>query len=482
MFVLTLLLGVLQWSGCVPSRAEVIPANPDKRVPVEVMSVEKSLLTEIGDYSGTLAPRKSVTITAEVPGKVLEVPVEEGDWVSKGDLLLKIDEEPYRLAEEQALSNLEGAKLAVAQAESNLAVQTKTLAAQKAQAEAALAMSQARLNMVENGARPEEKRQTRAVVEAAEINRDNAESEYNRVQALYEGNAATKQMLDSTKAAFEAAKAQYSQAYQTHRLVVKGPREEDKDSARAAVRQSQAMLDAANATLDTLEIRERELENARLQVKMAQLAVDNAQLNRSKTVITSPVEGQAVLVVRNIEIGEMAAPGAPLLELMDLQKPRLVVGIPGAEVRFIKDGEKVPVECIGDPKGLRRDGIVVNVGSRSNPTSTTFPVDIELSNEDRSLRAGLICEAYPELFEHTLPLLPRDAIMDTEEGKVVMIVGEDGLARETSVTVVAERNGIAAIKEGEIPAGSKLIVVGERLARDGDAVNIRSEQEPVKAQ
>lgn len=57
---------------------------------------------EITDLIGTVSACNSVTVQAEVGGKLLEALVKKGDAVKQGDLLFKIDPEPYRLALEQA--------------------------------------------------------------------------------------------------------------------------------------------------------------------------------------------------------------------------------------------------------------------------------------------------------------------------------------------------------------------------------------------
>jgi HlyD family secretion protein len=69
---------------------------------VELASVERKELVSRVSGSGRIEARRSVSVTANVVGKVLEVAVEEGDVVKKGDLILRVDPGDRRAMREQA--------------------------------------------------------------------------------------------------------------------------------------------------------------------------------------------------------------------------------------------------------------------------------------------------------------------------------------------------------------------------------------------
>ena len=468
-------------AGCVPSKAEINRAELEELTPVEVMTVAEGALVERGDYHGTLEPNLSVIISAEIGGKVVDLPVDKGDRVVPKQLLVALDEEPFRLAEEQASHTLAATLVRVAQLEQGIEIERKALGAGHQQASAAVEMAEARLRMVEKGARPEERRQVKAGVDGAKAGLDNAELEKKRVEELFAAQAATQQMLDGATAAVKSADARYDQAVAGYKLVRNGAREEDKDTARAGVKQAKGALEGAKVGFENIALRERELEALKIQVKLAELAVEGAQLQRSKTRIFSPLTTEGVVAMRTIDKGENAGPGMPLFEVLDMDTMKLVLKVPGRDIGFFKNGKKVLVECIGDEPGSKlRSGIVSYVPVQADSKNTTFLVEVSLGNSDSALRAGQVCEAFPELRVHNRVLVPRDVVLDTEEGKVVMIV-EEGLARERPVTLMAVRNGIAAVKTG-LAAGTNVIVTGERLVRDGEKVDVRKAHPSVGAE
>ncbi len=459
--------------SCVPSKAEIQHAQPDTRTPVEVLTIRVGSIVEEGRYFDSLEHRASATMTAKVGGKILSTPFDEGDKVVKGDLLVGLDEEQLRLSEELAKAGVESAKVRVSQLETNLGVQKKTLQAQVDQAEALVTISKARLSAIEKGARYEERKQVAAALDVAKVAVNNGKLEMERIKNLLDANAATQQQYDSALANYESGAARYNQALQAKRLVDSGARQEDKDSARAQLAQSEASLAAARAALESLQVQEKELEAARIQARNAEIALENAQLNRAKAQVRSYFPHTAVVASRMVEAGEMAAPGMPLMELVDLGVLRLLLRVPSVDVRHLKEGNTVAVTCIGDVPGKVRQGRIEYVAVQAHAQNTTFMVKVELDNPDGSLRAGQMCEARPELQAHTMPLAPRDAVLDTPEGKVVMI-DDGGTARERTVKILVERNGLAALSEG-LAEGDRIVIVGQRLVRDGDPLNVRAE-------
>ncbi len=466
--------------SCVQGAAEVQKAEQDDRTAVETMTVQMGSLSRQGSYSGLVQHRVVVSIEAEVGGQVRTVPVDEGSVVHTGDLLLALDDEPFRLLVAQAEQSLVAAKVRLDQARRNVLIQTQAREANVQQAEAGVARARAVFEMVEKGARPEEKRQVKASLDVADVQLTNTRTEFARLRSLYEANAATRQQLDGAKSALDGALAAREQANQGYRLVSRGAREEDKDAARAGVRQAEAVLESAKADQTGVALLEAEVKSAEVQVEMARIGLDNARLNLRRARVMSPVEGLAMVDARYVEVGDIAAPGRPLFRLVDTSLPDLVLGIPSRDVAYVKAGMTVEVTCLGDLPGRARTGTVRYVPVSADLHNTTFAVKVQLPNEDGSLRGGQLCEASLDLEHFSGPLVHRDDVLDTMEGKSLMIVDTEERSREVSVRLAAVRRGIACVAEG-IEAGTRVIVVGERLTADGELVNVVKEHPPIQA-
>lgn len=154
--------------------------------------------------------------------RMASILVEEGDRVTKGQLLAELETERLEDRVEQA----------------------KAKAAQQAQV----------LKRLEAGSRIEEIRQARANVNKARVDANNAQRTWERMRNLVHQNAVTQQKADDAQAAANAAKATLDAAQQALNLALAGSRLEDIEAARAALKADQAGL----------ALRQRELHDARL--------------------------------------------------------------------------------------------------------------------------------------------------------------------------------------------------------------------------
>ena len=145
--------------------------------------------------------------------RVAAVVVQEGDHVSKGQILARLD--------------------------------TSRLAPQVAKAEADLAVQGQAVERLHHGNRPEEIAQAQANVAAAAADANNARAQFDRLRVLSassSGRAVSGQEIDSAKAALDTAEARLAVNRKALTLEQVGPRKEDIAQAEAQLRADQAQL------------------------------------------------------------------------------------------------------------------------------------------------------------------------------------------------------------------------------------------------
>ncbi len=91
----------------------------EKTYQVQAEKVEKSDITSIVTANGRIVPRTDVKISAYVPAKIVKLPVEEGDVVKEGQLLVQLDDTEYKAAVNQTKAQLASAKASREQAQLN---------------------------------------------------------------------------------------------------------------------------------------------------------------------------------------------------------------------------------------------------------------------------------------------------------------------------------------------------------------------------
>jgi HlyD family secretion protein len=87
----------------------------DPGLEVQTAPAETRTITQVVTAFGRAQPEVEVTISPDVSGEIIELPVQEGDAVRQGDLLARLDPENYRAQVEQARAQVSQAKASLAE-------------------------------------------------------------------------------------------------------------------------------------------------------------------------------------------------------------------------------------------------------------------------------------------------------------------------------------------------------------------------------
>ena len=93
-FGITLVLSAVFLFGC-GKEAETEEAEEDTSIEVEVQNPQIKNITVSANFSATVVAESEVKVIPLVSGEVVEKNFDVGDHVNAGDLLFKIDDEPY---------------------------------------------------------------------------------------------------------------------------------------------------------------------------------------------------------------------------------------------------------------------------------------------------------------------------------------------------------------------------------------------------
>ena len=87
---------------------------------VEITKIELMDIIETVAATGKIQPDIEVTLSSEVSGEIIELPIKEGQQVKKGDLLVKINPDLIQAVVNQSQSGLQNTRAQLAQAEASL--------------------------------------------------------------------------------------------------------------------------------------------------------------------------------------------------------------------------------------------------------------------------------------------------------------------------------------------------------------------------
>ncbi len=202
-------------------------------------------------------------------------------------------------------------------------------------------------------------------------------------------------------------------------------------------------------------------ESTAAMLKMAEIELDH-----------SMIRGEFDGVVDRVftEAGEYVSVGKPLVRLVQVDKLKVLVGVPERDVPRFNVGDSVLMRFDALPE-KNISGRIHRIATTAEPSTRTFVTEIEVDNSDGVLKPGMIARValaravYPEAI--TVPMF---ALISRPEGRFVYV--EDGeRASLRPVEVGFFQNEQVLVSSG-LSAGDRLIVMGQRTLNDGDTVRV----------
>lgn len=354
---------------------------------------------------------KTVNLAFKVPGKLIELNVEEGDSVTEGMIIARLDQEQAVRQREQAAAALAFFQSRQAELEAFLEYQTERMQAQIQQQNAELNQARANLDQLLSGSREQEIEEARAIVQRLQTESERAQRDWERAESLYENDDISASQHDQFKTASEAAAASVRQAQHRLALLIEGPRQQDIEAARAQVARAQAGLKLAETLRLDIKRNQQAIETAGADIERAkaELALIDAQLK--DTFVVSPIDG--VVLVKAAEVGEVLAAGITVVEIGEVERPWLRGYISEEDLGRVKLGSSVRVTTDSFP-GKVYLGRVSFISSEAEftpkqiqtPTERVklvYRIKIDVPNPERELKLNMPSDAEILLEETEVP-------------------------------------------------------------------------------
>ncbi len=199
------------------------------------------------------------------------------------------------------------------------------------------------------------------------------------------------------------------------------------------------------------------------------------QLTKSK--VYAPVSGVVEQVL--IQSGEMASPGAPILQILNPAKLKIVAAVPENYLRAVKRGEMVKVKL--PALGLEQEARITLIGSTIDPSNRTFAVEADIASRNGLLKPNLLAAMLiKDAEQKDVVSIPLEMVQQEISGKdFVYIIGEgkDGaIAQKVYVKTGKSFNGIDVIDQG-LEGGEELIIQGARGLAENEPIRVQNGNE-----
>jgi membrane fusion protein, multidrug efflux system len=211
-----------------------------------------------------------------------------------------------------------------------------------------------------------------------------------------------------------------------------------------------------------------QVEDAQTSDAAAQDQVVQAEFNLANTRITSPAP--AIVLLRNINPGEITAVGSPSFKLGIIEPIYMVAQVAEEKIASVHIGMQGEISTDGFP-GVVFTGTVAKIDGSINDLTRTFGVYLSIPNHDLRLIPGIT--GYARLQNHASVLaVPSTAVIDPVGDKsTVFILGKDGRAHARVVRRGLMADGMTEILDG-LEEGEQVVTVGQLDLRDNDRVYV----------
>lgn len=257
--------------------------------------------------------------------------------------------------------------------------------------------------------------------------------------------------LDQAQAALRAATARDVQARAQFDRI--NDMYERKVVARATYDEALAARDAAGAGLAA-----------------ARAGLEAAREGVAYTELRAPYDG--VVTAKHVHVGEVVAPGSPLVAVASLGARRVVAEVPQSSASAVQASGKATVYAGEERIAAAR----ITLAPSAQPQSGTFRVRVDLPDDATRLAPGTYAKVGFVTGESSRTLVPRSAVVERSEMRAVYVVAPDGRVVLRQVRLgrpVGERiEVIAGLARGEKvatdPAAAAIAARGTLAARHGE--------------
>ena len=261
--------------------------------------------------------------------------------------------------------------------------------------------------------------------------------------------------------------------------------------ARASLQEARAVLNEARRQRDEAAelVRKKHISATDHEARIAQVLIQEAALLRlqaelrrqqellDRHIVYAPFDG--VVADKLTELGQWVETSSTLMVIEETKVLRVDVPVPQLYYERLQLGTPVEIRFDAFP-GREFGGTVSMKIPSANPSTRTFPVRIDLPNNDDLIASGMSARVIFKLSEsRTALMVPRDVIVRKPDGSTSVWLVE-GQASKGTVKVVTVQTGKSyrdnvVIIASEITVGDRLVIRGNEILQPGQEVEVISE-------
>lgn len=384
----------------------------------EYITLQDTELIESLRASGIVKPHKTIEISSTIAENVKSIRYEEGAKVNKDDVILEFDDSLAQAEYEQALA------------------QVKSAEASLEQTEASIEESKAQIDLAETkleNAKELNDESLREEIDQAELEIQNAISELERRQYLYENNAIEKVKVEDQQHRVNVLRS--NKRVLEQRLV------ELQNTRDNRVKEAQKELNRAQVAYLAAQKQYHVTEG---NLNSAKAALNKARVTLNKYIIKSPIDG--IIFKEMVEEGEYVQQGLTLLEI-GTEELQIEISPDEKELNLLSVGKTGYVSPEAFPN-RKYEVEIFKISSSIDSDRGTIDVYLKPTEKNEVLipNMSVSVEIISEKNENVL-LIPRNYVLEDNNSRYVYIYN-NGTAQRRDISVGQQYNNEIVITNG----------------------------------
>lgn len=384
---------------------------------VRIQVVTPALVATSIDYAATVKARRQAVLSTKLHGLITDLQVEEGDVVTRGQVLAYVDATDLKARTDQAQAGVVAAQAGFGQAQAG-----------RDQAQQAVAQAQAQFIVL-----GQQQGEAKARVQVAQKDAE-------RYERLAQEGAVPRQQAEHARAELLVARSR--QAALNSQL----------KAAQVAIDQAQTGVARAQST-ETF---------AAAQVELAAAGVNLSSADLAYAQVLAPFRG--VVVEKLAFEGELNTPGRPLLRLQDLDSLEVVVSVPEAGLKALEQ----PGALSGFAPALKQELKLAlrEVVASTDPLSRSVQVRLKLGDAPFGLLPGSYVRVSVKQPPERLLRVAAANVVQRGHLEGVFVVSATGKAQFRLLQLSEPQDGFREVLSG-LKAGETIVIEPTEEVSDG---------------
>ncbi|MEB3312229.1 MAG: efflux RND transporter periplasmic adaptor subunit [Snowella sp.] len=428
-------------------------------MPVKLQTVSLTPVENASDLVGTLEASRATNIASEVDGRLSQIVVSEGDLVSQGQVLMRLDSDTLQTELMQAKAALAKDKAALAELEAG------SRAEDIAQAQAALRQAQTRLANTQGGASPEEIAQAKAQLDSAKAQADLMRQRVQRFSNLKNEGVIALDTYEQQVKEERQAIAEVQSAQRRLSQLSKG--------RGADIERIQAEVEEQRQNLRRLQngARPEAIAQARAQVAESQAEVRSVEVQIKKSQIRAPFTG--IIGYIPAKVGDFVKSGDSLTTITENKKLEINLSVPLDQAPNLRLG--LPVEILDAQGKAIAKGNISFISPSVTANAQSVLARASFNNIGRELLNRQLVQARIIWSQGSGVLVPATAITRIGSESFVFVAQSATdpktnkpqlVAKQQSITLGNMQGNDYQVLSGLKP-GDKIVTAGQMNLQEG---------------